>query len=227
MEKKTTNKSIIRRYSIDNIQDTIKMAKTLKKHIIDNNLYVSIKGKNYVLIDGWQFAGGLLGLRPYVYKENDLSSDKEIKWKVDVKLFNFKNDKVIGRGVAICSSKETTKKSFDEFAILSMAQTRAIGKAYRNLIGWVMKTAGYEATPAEEMKKVDAKDESIVTWDDMKYGKININSKVEQLRRMINKMTPIERKKYPIRNFISITEEFAARKIAEILREQTKSKIKK
>ena len=159
MEKKTTSKSIIRRYNIDNIQDTIKMGKTLKKHIIENKLYVEIKGKNHVLIDGWQFAGGLLGLRPYVYKEENLSNDKETKWKVSVKLLNFKDDKVMGRGVAICSNKEAMKKSFDEYAIISMAQTRAIGKAYRNLIGWVMKLVGYESTPAEEMKKVDAKDE--------------------------------------------------------------------
>ena len=41
-----------------------------------------------------------------------------------------------------------------------MAQTRAIGKAYRNLIGWVMKMAGYEATPKEEMVKVN--DEPVV-----------------------------------------------------------------
>jgi hypothetical protein len=32
-----------------------------------------------------------------------------------------------------------------------MAQTRAIGKAYRNLLAWLMKAAGFEATPAEEM----------------------------------------------------------------------------
>jgi hypothetical protein len=32
-----------------------------------------------------------------------------------------------------------------------MAQTRATGKAFRNLISWLMKAAGFEATPAEEM----------------------------------------------------------------------------
>jgi hypothetical protein len=39
-----------------------------------------------------------------------------------------------------------------------MAQTRAIGKAYRNLLAWLMKAAGFEATPAEEMDF--AKDET-------------------------------------------------------------------
>jgi hypothetical protein len=32
-----------------------------------------------------------------------------------------------------------------------MAQTRAEGKAYRMLLSWLMKAAGFEATPAEEM----------------------------------------------------------------------------
>ncbi len=32
-----------------------------------------------------------------------------------------------------------------------MAQTRAVGKAYRNILAWLMKAAGFEATPAEEM----------------------------------------------------------------------------
>ena len=54
-------------------------------------------------------------------------------------------------GIALCSNKEKTKRYFDEYAILSMAQTRAIGKAYRNLLAWLMKAAGFEATPAEEM----------------------------------------------------------------------------
>ena len=43
------------------------------------------------------------------------------------------------------------KKTLAPFAICSMAQTRAEGKAYRLLLGWLIKAAGYEATPSEEM----------------------------------------------------------------------------
>jgi hypothetical protein len=58
---------------------------------------------------------------------------------------------VLSRGYAVCSNKEHSKKRFDEYAIASMAQTRAVGKAYRNILAWLMKAAGFEATPAEEM----------------------------------------------------------------------------
>lgn len=130
----------------------IKMAGVLKKHIIGHSLYTNISGKNYAHVEGWQFAGFLVGMYPIVESVEDLSKTGEVKWRATVEI--RKGTDVIGRGVAICSNKENRKKNFDEYAILSMAQTRAIGKAYRNMLGWVMKLAGYEGTPAEEMKKV-------------------------------------------------------------------------
>jgi hypothetical protein len=64
---------------------------------------------------------------------------------------NITTGQLVATGIALCSNAEKTKRYFDEYAILSMAQTRAIGKAYRNLLAWLMKAAGFEATPAEEM----------------------------------------------------------------------------
>lgn len=130
------------------------MATILKDHIVKNKLYTTIVGKNYVHVEGWQFAGGLVGLFPKVTRTEDISRGKGFKWFAEVEITNLKSDQVVSRGVAICSNAEGKKRSFDEYAVLSMAQTRAIGKAYRNLLGWVMKLAGYEATPAEEMTKV-------------------------------------------------------------------------
>jgi hypothetical protein len=71
---------------------------------------------------------------------------------------NITTGQLVATGIALCSNAEKTKRYFDEYAILSMAQTRAIGKAYRNLLAWLMKAAGFEATPAEEMDF--AKDET-------------------------------------------------------------------
>jgi hypothetical protein len=70
---------------------------------------------------------------------------------------NITTGQLVATGIALCSNAEKTKRYFDEYAILSMAQTRAIGKAYRNLLAWLMKAAGFEATPAEEMDFADAK----------------------------------------------------------------------
>lgn len=141
-------------YELTSPAQMTEMATVLKQHIVKNKLYTPIVGKNYVLVEGWAFAGGMLGLVPIVTKVEDISKGTEIRWRAEVEIVNVKTDKVVGRGFAICSNKENKKRSFDEYAVLSMAQTRAIGKAYRNLIGYVMKMAGYESVPSEEMTVV-------------------------------------------------------------------------
>ncbi len=105
-------------------------------------------------MDGWQYGGNLMGLSAFITGEENLSSGTEYKWKANAEIRQIADGKVVGRGSAICSSKEIKagkQVRFDEYAVLSMSQTRAIGKAYRNLIGWVMKLGGYESAPAEEM----------------------------------------------------------------------------
>jgi len=158
MKKEKTTKAVAvalkGHYDLQQLDSMTAMATVLKGHIVKHNLYTNIKGKNYAHVEGWQFAGGLMGLFPRVVARENLSTGTEYKWLIQVDIFNIKTQQVVGTGYALCSSREGTKKSFDEYAILSMAQTRAIGKAYRNLIGWVMKLAGYEGTPSEEMHKV-------------------------------------------------------------------------
>lgn len=146
-------------FEIDKPLQMVKMATILKNHIVRYELYATIVGKNYVMVEGWQFAGGLLGLFPRVVEVKELAKGK---WFAHVEIINKKTGESVASGFALCSKEEAKKKSFDEYAILSMAQTRAIGKAYRNLIGWTMKLAGYESTPAEEMRgKTDAKTEKV------------------------------------------------------------------
>jgi|TARA_R100001530_G_scaffold1410_2_gene2573 hypothetical protein len=151
--KKTKQITTTKTYNLGSPSQMIAMSKVLRKHVVDQKLYANIVGKNYAYVEGWQFAGGLMGLYPRVKRVKDLSTEKEIKWRADVEIIDMKTQDVVGYGMALCSSLEAKKKGFDEYAIASMAQTRAIGKAYRNLIGWVMKLAGYEGTPGEEMFK--------------------------------------------------------------------------
>lgn len=141
----------LKNYSLNKISDLQSMSKVLKSYIVKNNLFTPIQGKNYVHADGWSFAGGMLGLSPRIVTVTNLSNDKEIKWYAEVEIVNNKTEKVVSRGFAICSTKETKKKSFDEYAILSMTQTRAVSKAFRSTIGYVLKLSGFEATPSEEM----------------------------------------------------------------------------
>ena len=102
-------------------------------------------------MEGWQFAGASLGLMPIITDTKDLSNETTIKYMATCEVRNINTGQLVATGIALCTNAEKTKRYFDEYAILSMAQTRAIGKAYRNLLAWLMKAAGFEATPAEEM----------------------------------------------------------------------------
>lgn len=130
-------------------------ADTLKDLIVKKELYSPIKNKNFVNVEGWQFAGACLGIRPIVtecYRVTEGIKQGEIRYRARVDL--FQGEMIVGTGFASCSNLEYSKRKFDEYAIESMAQTRAVGKAYRSTIGFLLKCAGYEPTPAEEMADV-------------------------------------------------------------------------
>ncbi|WP_254846615.1 hypothetical protein [Hymenobacter sp. CRA2] len=128
------------------------MAKDLANFIKENKLTTSVQGKEFVNVEGWQYAGSRLGIVPIVDHVINMSTDSEIKYQAKVTLFDMRSQHTVGAGFAICSNKEQGKKFYQEFAIASMAQTRAIGKAYRNILAWIIRAAGYEPTPAEEME---------------------------------------------------------------------------
>jgi hypothetical protein len=150
-------------YNIINKDSMLKLSTELSQLIKEKGLSSNIQGKQFVNVEGWQFAGASLGLMPIITETTDLTrrgtepGQVEIKYMAKCEVRNITSGQLVATGVALCSNFERSKKGFDEYAILSMAQTRAIGKAYRNLLAWLMKAAGFEATPAEEMDFADAK----------------------------------------------------------------------
>ena len=159
-QNKTLEKKKIETYDIANSSETMHLAQDLARFIKENNLFHNIHGKEYVNVEGWQYAGGRLGILPIIDELTNISNEQEIKYLARVSLVNLKNQQTVGSGFAICSNRENGKKVYQEFAIASMAQTRAIGKAYRNILAWIIRAAGYEPTPAEEMDYM-GKDEHI------------------------------------------------------------------
>lgn len=138
-------------YELINKDSLLALSKELSTLIKEKGLSSNIQGKQFVNVEGWAYSGAALGLMPIITDVQDLSKENEIKYSATCEVKNIITGQVVSVGYAICSNKERTKKSFEEYAICSMAQTRAEGKAYRLLLGWLMKAAGFEATPAEEM----------------------------------------------------------------------------
>lgn len=132
-------------------EQSLKVAEILQRFVKEKKLTANIKGKEYPLVEAWCFAGSQLGLYPIVAEVKDISNEKETKYSALVEVRRIADNQLMSRGFAMCSNREASKRLFDEYAILSMAQTRAEGKAFRMLLSWIMKAAGFEATPAEEM----------------------------------------------------------------------------
>ena len=216
----------IRRYNLDQPTQMVVMSKILKKYIVDNKLYAEIVGRNYVMVEGWQFAGGLLGFFPRVVSVENIGKESEVKWMAKVEIINTRDGSIASTGFALCSKAEMKKKSFDEYAILSMAQTRAIGKAFRNLIGWVMKLSGYEPTPAEEMKP------GVVTASTVppapNQGSLIQTRKVDELKAMVKgttdaqKLVEINKRTGLNLGSLNITERHAGIVIASLLNKEVK-----
>jgi len=149
--KEATKKAKVESYDISRSDETLDLAKDLAKFIKDNKLSTTVQGKEFVNVEGWQYAGSRLGIVPIVDHVINVSTEQELKYQAKVTLFDIRHQVTVGAGFAVCSNKESGKKFYQEFAIMSMAQTRAIGKAYRNILAWIIRAAGYEPTPAEEM----------------------------------------------------------------------------
>lgn len=121
-------------------------ADALKKVIEQKGMVQNIKGREHVLVSGWQTLGSMLGVVPVVVWTRPLDNG----WEARVEARTL-DGRTVGAAEAMCTREESTWKKRDDFALRSMAQTRATSKALRGPLGFVVTLAGYSDTPAEEM----------------------------------------------------------------------------
>ena len=118
-----------------------------------------VHGLPYPKVEWWNQLGAFVGVKPVVEYDKRLDSssarhsrDGEITYEAGIQLRSIDGRNILhGRGISMCSSQEKMWSNTDEFAVRSMAQTRATGKAYRLGYSNVALACGIEATPAEEM----------------------------------------------------------------------------
>ena len=118
----------------------------------------------YVLVEGWEVLGTMLGIVPITEIVEPICNDKgKVRgYKARAYLYRnpiMENGKIIGGTLIATTEASATVEGFqkDTASMMSMAQTRALGKAYRMALSWIMKMAGYEGTPAEEMSNFRGK----------------------------------------------------------------------
>ena len=129
------------------IKKASEYASVLSDVIEKQKLYVKIKNRKYVRIEGWQVLGALLKCKAVIKEVKELNEG----WEATAEIYNQRGE-ILSRATARCLKKEPNWRDRDDYAILSMAQTRAVAKAYRLGFAWILALAGYEPTPAEEVE---------------------------------------------------------------------------
>lgn len=143
------------------VKAATELATPLATLISDRRLYTNIgtgdKKKSYVHLEGWQTLGAMLGVTAVITATEPLREDPTDAeritgyWaKAEARTLD---GRVIGGSESVCTKSETRGpwKNAAPHALLGMAQTRAMSRALKGPLGFVMVLAGYQPTPAEEM----------------------------------------------------------------------------
>lgn len=125
------------------------IATALKGVLVAQGLVTKIRNSEHVRVEGWQTAAALCGISARVAWTKAL--DDGSGWVAHAEAVRIENGVVVGAGDGMCSRAESSWKSRDDFALRAMAQTRAVSRALRGVLAFIIVLAGYEATPAEEM----------------------------------------------------------------------------
>lgn len=130
-----------------------RVADALKGVLVRQGLTARIQGRDHVLVEGWTTLGSMLGVFPVLAWTRKVPDG----WEARVEARTL-DGRVIGAAESEClrtekewGPKPSRGKPREDFALRSMAQTRATSKALRAPLGFIVTLAGYAATPAEEM----------------------------------------------------------------------------
>lgn len=133
------------------IERASRQATALADIIEKRKLYSAIQGRKHVNVEGWQTLGALNGLQAFTERvEVTHNEDGSIEAVAIVSARTVRDGIAVAQAEGFCSTREARWKGRDEYAVRSMAQTRATSKVFRQAMAWVMVLAGYEATPQEE-----------------------------------------------------------------------------
>jgi hypothetical protein len=130
----------------DVVAQASRTATALADVILKQGLTTTINGRKHVHVEGWTLLGTMLGVFPVLVWTRKLDDG----WEARVEARTLAGN-VVGAAEAECLRTEKTWADRADYALRSMAQTRATSKALRQPLGFVITLAGFDATPAEEM----------------------------------------------------------------------------
>jgi len=136
----------------EQVNKASEMAKVLQGIVNQADLARSFGGKKkHLEYEAWQTIGQFFNCSPVTEWTRPIKdNDQIIGWEARVNIVNNEG-RVIASAENMCMRDEPNWKTKPNYALRSMAQTRAGGKAFRSVFAFVAVLAGYSATPLEEM----------------------------------------------------------------------------
>ena len=134
------------------VEKATQVADALAAVVEGKQLYTQIGKKKHVQVEGWTLLGSMLGVFPVVEWTKSIMGGEGRAHGYEARAIAVtRSGDTVGAAEAMCTRAEKRWKDADDYALRSMAQTRAVSKALRHPLGFVMTLAGYEATPEAEM----------------------------------------------------------------------------
>lgn len=132
-------------------------AKELMKVVKEVGLSRKFGGdRPHLYAEAWQILARFSGYHGIVDEPQEIYEDtppRLIGFKAQAHVYD-QDGREVSRATSYCMRDEPNWRNKPMFQLASMAQTRALSKAYRLELGWIAVLAGYSATPAEEMEGV-------------------------------------------------------------------------
>jgi hypothetical protein len=139
------------------------VATVLVDVIRDRKLIVSISGREHLTAEAWTTLGGMLGVVPIITWTRPLEDGSGWEARAEARTLD---GRIVGAAESMCTRTEQHWRGRDEYALRSMAQTRAISRALRAPLGQIVRIAGYDPTSAEEIPAQPAASRSGPERDD-------------------------------------------------------------
>ena len=145
------------------VQDAQNKADMLYNVVEKQHLYQEIRGKKYLQLEAWQTLGkfcNVIGEIEWV-KPVDLWDARGFEARAIIKTVEVTRNEeggtttkvgdIIAIAESMCMNDEPNWQGKPIFQLKSMSQTRALSKAYRSCLSFIVALAGYATSPAEEM----------------------------------------------------------------------------
>ena len=129
------------------------VANELKAIVDSKGLTIKIGAGEHLQFEAWQLLATFFSITVKVESTKDLY-EEEAFYGYEAAAVALKNGEVISRAESMCCIDEANWSNKPRFQLRSMAQTRACGKALRQVLSFVVALSGYQPTPAEEMEGV-------------------------------------------------------------------------